>query len=93
MVLLYYGGDMDTQLVKTTIQLEPELLYQAKMIALQERTSLRLVINRGLAHEIYGDSAKGKTKLPKIGGYRLGGIRGNLRRTDIYSKRETKYHI
>ena len=76
---------MDTQIVKTTIMIDAELLYLAKMKALKEKKSLKEIINESLAKELGRQEKKReKTQNIKIGGYKLGGIKGGLRRIDIY---------
>jgi len=85
-VLLFYGN-MATimQTVKTTVEISPNLLYLAKLKALKERKTLKEVIQESLAKDL-GIPAKKllKEKKVKIGGYRLGGVKGSLRRIDIY---------
>lgn len=73
------------QTVKTTVEINPNLLYLAKLKALKERKTLKEVIQESLAKDL-GIPAKKllKEKKVKIGGYRLGGVRGSLRRIDIY---------
>lgn len=77
---------MQTQSVKTTIELTRDILYLAKMKALKERKTLKAVITESLLKELSPKKLNNKrNKLPiKIGGYKLGGIKGGLRRVDIY---------
>lgn len=76
---------MDTQTVKTTIELEKDLLYLAKLKALKEKKSLKEIVNQSLAKELgFLEKKKPKKMKIKIGGYKLGGVKGSLRRVDIY---------
>ena len=71
--------------VKTTVEIDPELLYLAKKKALEEKMTLKKIISEGLKKElgIHNDGKKPKEPT-SIGGYSLGGIKGGLRRIDIY---------
>lgn len=75
---------MDTQEVKTTIELDARLLYLAKMKALEEKKTLKEVIAESLAKELRIAKKQKGRKTVKIGGYNLGGVKGNLSRADIY---------
>lgn len=76
---------MQLQTVKTTVEIDPNLLYMAKMKALKENKSLKEIINDSLKKELGVVKTKIKqTKPVQIGGYNLGGIKGSLRRVDIY---------
>ena len=75
---------MDAKQVKTTIELDARLLYLAKMKALQERKTLKEVISESLEKELKIKKAGKEKKALPIGGYNLGGIKGTLRRIDIY---------
>lgn len=74
---------MDT-LVKTTIELDAELIYLAKMKGLQEKKTLRQIISESLAKELNIPKKEKLKKIPQIGGYNLGGVKGTLRRVEIY---------
>lgn len=75
---------MINQTVKTTVEIDQNLLYLVKMKALKEGKTLKELINGGLAREV-GLVQKVKTRQnSKIGGRHLGGVRGNLRRAEIY---------
>ncbi|OGK08836.1 hypothetical protein A2767_07145 [Candidatus Roizmanbacteria bacterium RIFCSPHIGHO2_01_FULL_35_10] len=75
---------MQTQTVKTTVEINPDLLYMAKIKALKENKSLKEIINESLKKELGIKTKIKKTKPVQIGGYNLGGIKGSLRREDIY---------
>lgn len=76
---------MSKQTIKTTIEIDAQLLYLAKMKALKESKSLKEIMNKGLEKELgLGKIPAKKQKIKSIGGYKLGGIKGSLRRIDIY---------
>jgi hypothetical protein len=68
---------------KTTIQIDPELLYQAKLKALQEKVTLKEIVEKSIANYIQ-NRPKSSKKGVKIGGYNLGGIKTTLTREEIY---------
>lgn len=59
-------GDMQIQTVKTTIEIDSNLFYLAKMKALQDKTSLREVINFSLAKNLGVDKQKTVDLISKI---------------------------
>ena len=59
-------GDMQIQTVKTTIEIDANLFYLAKMKALQEKTSLKDVVNISLAKNLKVDKQKTVDLLSKI---------------------------
>lgn len=59
-------GDMQIQTVKTTIEIDANLFYLAKMKALQEKKSLKEVINFSLAKSLKVDKEKTVDLLSKI---------------------------
>lgn len=74
-----------TQITKTTLELDSNLLYLAKMRALQEGKTLKDIVTESLETRLIANKkeAKKERKL-KIGGYKLGGIKGSLKREEIY---------
>ena len=76
---------MNKKFVKTTIEIDPELLYQTKLKALQQGKSLKEVFHETMIRYIREPQKKSKiTKLPRIGGYHLGGFKTKVKRTEIY---------
>ena len=59
-------GNMQIQTVKTTIEIDANLFYLAKMKALQEKKSLKEVINLSLAKNLKVDKQKTVDLLSKI---------------------------
>ena len=59
-------GDMQTQTVKTTIEIDAHLFYLAKMKAVQENTSLKEVFNFSLAKSLNPDKQKTVNLFSKI---------------------------
>lgn len=74
---------MGTLQAKTTIQIDPELLYQAKLKALQEKVTLKEIVEKSIASYIQNRHKPSK-KVAKIGGYNLGGIKTTLTRDQMY---------
>ena len=75
---------MKAKTVKTTVGIDKEILYLAKLKALKENRTLRDIVNQSLAFSLKRVAPSKSRKKTKIGGYRLGGIKGNLSRTEIY---------
>lgn len=75
---------MAKQTVKTTIELDAVLLYQAKLTALKEGKSLKQIVNTSLEKHLKLTPARPKEAQNKIGGHRLGGVKGTLSRSEIY---------
>lgn len=59
-------GNMQIQTVKTTIEIDANLFYLAKMKALQERKSLKEIINLSLAKNLMINKQKTVDLLSKI---------------------------
>lgn len=59
-------GDMQIRTVKTTIEIDANLFYLAKMKALQEKKSLKEVINLSLAKNLKVSKQKTVNLLSKI---------------------------
>ncbi len=59
-------GDMQIQTVKTTIEIDANLFYLAKMKALQEKKSLKEIINFSLAKNLKVDKQKTVDLFSKI---------------------------
>ncbi len=80
---------LNKPLVRTTIEIEPYLLYHAKLKALEENKTLRDVFTESLKKYCFGkinvQGSPKKNPQVKIGGYNLGGIKGNLNRKNIYA--------
>jgi len=76
---------MKQQYVKTTVEIDPDLLYQAKLKALQQGKSFKDIVHETMIRYIREPERKVKfKKIPRIGGYHLGSFKTKLRRTDIY---------
>ncbi len=81
---------MQKQLVRTTVQIDPKLLRQAKIKMAREDITFRDMIQAGLQAIVDGklqlaDAPKSKKKV-SFGGYNLGIMKGSLRRKDIYEE-------
>lgn len=74
---------MNTQTVKTTIEIKTDLLYLAKRKALDEQITLKDVVNESLKLHLTQKQPK-KQKPVKIGGHHLGGVKTDLSRGEIY---------
>lgn len=59
-------GDMQIQTIKTTIEIDANLFYLAKMKALQEKKSLKEIINLSLAKNLRVNKEKTVDLLSKI---------------------------
>lgn len=59
-------GDMQVQTVKTTIEIDSNLFYLAKMKALQDKTSLKELINFSLAKNLGVNKQKTVDLISKI---------------------------
>lgn len=75
---------MRPQLIKTTVELDKNILYLAKKKALEEGKTLREIFMDSLKEHLKIIDKPKKKKIPKIGGHRLGNFKGSLRRVDIY---------
>ena len=75
---------MQKQTIKTTIEIDTQLLYLAKIKAVEERKSLKEIVNESLKRELQKQQITQKKKKIIIGGYKLGGVKGSLRRIDLY---------
>lgn len=80
---------MQIQTQKTTVELDRQLLSLAKIQAIREGKTLRDIIAEGLKTKLRLQNKqpiKSKEKGGKIGGHRLGGVIGSLRRVDLYEE-------
>ena len=75
---------MAKQTVKTTIELDANLLYQAKLTALREGKTLKHIIHASLKKHLKSSTPLPKTRQERIGGPKLGGVKGTLSRSEIY---------
>lgn len=75
---------MYTQPARTTVQIDPEILYLVKTRALEQKKTLRELINEALLDLVKNTKLQTETSHVKIGGHNLGGIKGNLSREEIY---------
>lgn len=75
---------MARQTVKTTIELDADLLYQVKLKALQERKTLKQIVTASLKKHLKLPAPHPRAIQERIGGHRLGGIKGTLSRSEIY---------
>lgn len=57
---------MQTQTIKTTVEIDSNLFYLAKMRALQEKKSLKEIVNLSLAKNLGVDTTKTVDLLSKI---------------------------
>ncbi len=80
--MTFHAPDKPT--VKTTVEINADLLYKARLKAIEEQKSLKQIINDSLAKELQTEHISGPEKKITIGGHWLGGIRGALCRVDIY---------
>lgn len=75
---------MYLQPVKTTVLIEPDLFYLARVKALEEKTTLKKLFNDGLRIIVQNVPIKAHTPpVIKWGKYNLG-IKGKLSREEIY---------
>lgn len=79
---------MQTQLIRTTVQLDSRLLKKVKLKMINEQMSFRQMVENSLEANISGrilpkDPKQSKKKV-SFGGYNLGGIKGKLSRKEIY---------
>lgn len=76
---------MQTSTQKTTVELDRELIALAKIQAIREGRTLRDIITEGLKIKLQVKKyINKKPRKIKIGGYKLGGVIGSLRRVDLY---------
>lgn len=76
---------MKTNRLKTTLYFDPDLYYEIKKAALEERKTITSFIEKALKKELAKKIArKKKTKSRLFPGFRLGKIKGNLSREEIY---------
>ncbi len=76
---------MYTQPVKTTVQIDPDIFYLARLKALEQKTTLKKLINDGLRIIVQNKPVKTRIHpVIKWGGYDLGTIKGKLTRKEIY---------
>lgn len=74
---------MDKQTIKTTIEIDTNLLYLAKRKALDEQITLKDVVNQSLKLHLT-QKPNPKQKPVIIGGHHLGGVKTDLSRDKIY---------
>lgn len=75
------------QTVRTTIELDKDLLKKAKRMALEEEKTLKDVINEAVRKQLESETPlKSKTKAKKypFKTYHMGKMKGTLRRVEIY---------
>lgn len=73
------------QTIRTTIELDKELLIRAKQKALEKDKTLREIITTAIQKEVRAPlEKKGKARKIKIRTYNMGEIKGTLSRKDIY---------
>lgn len=73
------------QTVRTTIELDRQLLKRTKQKALEEDKTLREIITDALQKEIIAPLKKrGKRRKIKIRTYNMGKVKGTLSREEIY---------
>lgn len=75
---------MISDTVKTTVELDRELLLAAKMQALREQKTLKEYIRESLVRHLHRPVQPDKKVLSAIGGYHLGGVKTSLKRREIY---------
>lgn len=75
---------MNSDTVKTTVEISRELLLEAKMQALREQKTLKEFIRESLTKRLHRPVQPDKTATLTIGGYHLGGVKTSLRRREIY---------
>ena len=75
------------QTIRTTVQFDPNLFQQAKLLAAQEGLTFKQLVTKGLEAVVKGEvltkTVKSKPKV-SFGGYDLGGINTQLSRKEIY---------
>lgn len=59
---------------KTTLLIDEDLIYQAKKIALERRTTLTMVVEEALKASLYGGAKPPKRKKIKLPTYGMGGL-------------------
>lgn len=83
---------MQTQSIRTTVQLDPQLLKNVKLKMIDEQMSFRQMVESSLEAAISGRILPKTTKKSKkkisFGGYNLGGISSKLSRDEIYEDAE-----
>lgn len=76
---------MYIQPVKTTVLIDPDLFYLARVKALEQKTTLKKLVNDGLRIVIQNVPVKTQTPpVIKWGAYNLGPLKGKLTREEIY---------
>ncbi len=81
---------MQTQLVRTTVQIDPELYRNVKLKMVQDDLTFKEIVEKSLTKFLQEKPKQKKksTKKVRFGGYHLGGIKGNLSRKEIYDEIE-----
>lgn len=75
------------QTVRTTIELDKELLKRAKRKALEEDKNLKQVISEALKKQLEPETTyerKARAKKYPFKAYNMGKVKGNLSREEIY---------
>lgn len=84
---------MNTQLVRTTVQLDPQLFKQVKLKMARDGLTFRDLVHTGLTAVVRGEVTEVPTnkrqKKIRFGGHNLGGYKGSLSRNDIYDDVES----
>ena len=75
------------QTIRTTVQFDPRLFQEAKLLAVREGLTFKKLVTRGLEAVVRGQvpvkQNKSKSKV-RFGGYDLGGIKSKISRAEIY---------
>lgn len=75
------------QTVRTTIELDKELLKKAKQKAIEEDKNLKRVITEALREQLEPETpqkSKARAKKYPFKAYHMGKVKGNLSREEIY---------
>ena len=72
------------QTARTTIELDKQLLKQAKQMALEEDKTLKELITEALEKTLMSPLQKKTVRTIKIRTYNMGKIKGTLSREEIY---------
>lgn len=70
--------------VKTTIEIDAQLLRLVKLKAVKERKSLKTIVHESLTKEVGITPSKQPQIKPQIGSRHLGGIKAKFSRIDLY---------
>lgn len=78
---------MLNQTARTTLEIDQNLLYYAKLKALEDHVPLKIIFQNSLKHYLNLKSLDDKNKKAppvKIGGHNLGGVKSTFSRKEIY---------